>query len=178
MYRHKGALNERTRKLLSFALILSNFDYAVSAWFPGLTKGLKRKLQVSQNKVVRFILGRDHRPQIGHAEFKRVGFVNVEHRAKQLMLNQMFKSAPTYITEGFSKVRSSHTHSTRSAECNFVVPIIYDLARHNCGCHGAKHWNSLPLVIKQSPSIHNFKAKVKTYLFHSLEDNKNSEFIY
>ena len=45
-----------SRKTLSSALMLCHFDYSCSAWYSGLSKLLKRKLQVAQNKVIRFEL--------------------------------------------------------------------------------------------------------------------------
>ena len=38
------------------ALIQPHFDYACSAWYPNLTKGLQNKLQIAQNKCIRFCL--------------------------------------------------------------------------------------------------------------------------
>jgi hypothetical protein len=38
------------------SLIQCNFDYATSARFYGLTQGLKNKLHISQNKLIRFML--------------------------------------------------------------------------------------------------------------------------
>ena len=31
---------------------------------------------------------------------------------------------------------------------------------------GPKEWNSLPLLIRESPSIYIFKSRLKTYLFN------------
>ena len=31
---------------------------------------------------------------------------------------------------------------------------------------GPKEWNNLPLLIRESPSIYNFKSCLKTYLFN------------
>ena len=55
LYRHGDCLSKQTRKTLSSALILCHFDYSCSAWYSGLNKSFKHKLQVAQNKVVRFI---------------------------------------------------------------------------------------------------------------------------
>ena len=55
LYRQSKCLNAKTRKTLSSALIMYHFDYACSAWYSGLNKRLKNKLQVAQNKIVSFI---------------------------------------------------------------------------------------------------------------------------
>jgi hypothetical protein len=51
--RNAKCLDPRSRKTLSTALIQCYFDYSCSSWYSGLTK----KLQILQNKVVRFVLG-------------------------------------------------------------------------------------------------------------------------
>jgi hypothetical protein len=51
--RNAKCLDPRSRKTLSTALIQCYFDYSFSSWYSGLTK----KLQILQNKVVRFVLG-------------------------------------------------------------------------------------------------------------------------
>jgi hypothetical protein len=56
LYRHRDSLNSKIRKTLALALTQSYFDYAVSAWYMGLSRANKKKIQVSQNKVIRFIL--------------------------------------------------------------------------------------------------------------------------
>ena len=55
LYRHSDCLSMSIRKTLSSALILCHFDYSCSAWYSGLNELLKSKLQVAQNKVIRFI---------------------------------------------------------------------------------------------------------------------------
>lgn len=55
LYRHAKCLSETSRKTLLTALIQCHFDYACSAWYAGLNKKYKDKLQVLQNKCVRFI---------------------------------------------------------------------------------------------------------------------------
>ena len=56
LYRKGKFFNTKERKMLSSALIQSNFDYACNSWFRGLTKYLKHRLQTAQNKIMRYIL--------------------------------------------------------------------------------------------------------------------------
>ena len=62
---------------------------------------LKNKLQVMQNKMVRFILKLGPRSHLGDEELKRAGMLKVEDRVKQLKLNHVFKIfnevAPEYL---------------------------------------------------------------------------------
>ena len=84
-------LNFQARKNLCSALIQCHFDYACSAWYPGINIALRKRLQVMQNKIIRFILGLDNRSHIGNDELNNAGFLKVPDRVKQLMLGHVFK---------------------------------------------------------------------------------------
>ena len=51
--------------LLHNVLIQPHFDYASSAWYPNLQKKLSDKLQICQNKCIRFCLSLGNRSHIG-----------------------------------------------------------------------------------------------------------------
>ena len=78
-------------KNLCSALILCHFDYSCSSWYDGLTNGLKRKLQIAQNKVVRFIDSPGPRTRITADILAKLNLLNVETRVKQLRLNHVHK---------------------------------------------------------------------------------------
>ena len=83
-----------TRKTLYSALILCHFDYSCSAWYSGLNKLLKSKLQVAQNKVyLRFInqLGPRERIKFFYEMLSELNLVNVDTRVKQLKLKHVHK---------------------------------------------------------------------------------------
>ena len=52
LYRQGKYLNKRLRRMLCNTIIQPHFDYASSAWYPNLSKGLKKKLRIAQNKCV------------------------------------------------------------------------------------------------------------------------------
>ena len=56
MYHHSSSLSSRARKKLCSAIILCHFDYSCSSWCAGLTKCLKKKIQIAQNKLDSSIL--------------------------------------------------------------------------------------------------------------------------
>ena len=49
-------LDTHTLKTLAGALVQCQFDYACTSWYTGISMTLKKKLQTSQNKLVRVIL--------------------------------------------------------------------------------------------------------------------------
>ena len=89
LYRQGHFLNERSRRTLCTALLQCHFDYCCSSWFSSLSTKLKNKLQVMQNKMVRFILKLGPRSHIGDEELKTVGMLRVEDRVRQLKRSTM-----------------------------------------------------------------------------------------
>ena len=65
LYRNANKFNMKTKQLLVSALIQCHFDYGCSSWYSGLSKRAKSRLQVAQNKDIRFVLGIPARAHIG-----------------------------------------------------------------------------------------------------------------
>merc|ERR1711872_964237 len=92
-------------------------------------KLLKKKLQVMQNKMIRFILKLESRAHIGNDELVKAGFLSVVDRVKQLKLGHVFKiknkSCPIYLREYFLKLdENTLRRETRSKVYNFQVSRV------------------------------------------------------
>ena len=168
LYRHSSYLNERSRRLLCSALIQCHFDYCCSSWFSALSVKLKKRLQVTQNKVVRFILSMDPRAHVGQQELDKLGILNVKDRVTQLKLNHVYKIfyhvAPDYICHNFIKVSDLYNHSTRGSMTNFVVPRIKGPECNSFFYTAISEWNSLANNVKYSENFSQFKRAVKRHL--------------
>ena len=168
LYRHSSYLNERSRRLLCSALIQCHFNYCCSSWFSALSVKLKKRLQVTQNKVVRFILSMDPRAHVGQQELDKLGILNVKDRVTQLKLNHVYKIfyhvAPDYICHNFIKVSDLHNHSTRGSTTNFVVPRIKGPECNSFFYTAISEWNSLANNVKYSENFSQFKRAVKRHL--------------
>ena len=147
LYRQGHFLNERSRKTLCTALIQCHFDYCCSSWFSSLSAKLKNKLQVVQNKLIRFILKLEPRSHIGDVEFKKLGMLKVEDRVKQLKLNHVFKIyneiAPEYLNSQFTKLSNTHRYNTRGSATNFLVPKAKGQQCNTFFFTGIREWNLL-----------------------------------
>jgi len=84
LYRHKTCLDLNSRKLLSSALLQCHFDYCCSSWFHSLNKAQTKKIQIMQNKIIRFIKDYEPRTSITNDDFVQLKMLNVENRVKQL----------------------------------------------------------------------------------------------
>ena len=95
---------------------------------------LKHKLQITRNKMVRFILKLPSRAHISQAQLDAVRFLNVSDRVTQLRLNHVFKiktgTSPMYLREHFSGLSNMHDFSTRSNEnSNHFVPYVNSVSQ-------------------------------------------------
>ena len=73
LHRKNEFLTPDLRRLLCNALIQPHFDYVCSSWFPNLSQKLKQKLQVTQNKNIRFYL---HLPSRTRLSFQQKVKIN------------------------------------------------------------------------------------------------------
>ena len=78
------------RRLLCNALIQPLFDCACTTLFPNLSKKLKLRLQVTQNKCIRFCLELDKMSRICVKEFVELNRLNVHDRYLQFTVSDIF----------------------------------------------------------------------------------------
>ena len=95
-YRKKMFLSNKLRRVLYNALIQPHFDYACVAWHPNLNKKYKNKIQVLQNKCIRFCLQLDNRQHIRTEHFDKINWLAIDQR-----FNQCFS---TNVERHFSQV--------------------------------------------------------------------------
>ena len=100
--------------MLCSALIQPHFDYACSAWYPNLNAKLK-KLQITQNKCIRFCLKLDKMHHISEEDFKTINWLPVDQRVQQSLNVIVFKyvnnACPYYMKEVFEYASQGRTSS-------------------------------------------------------------------
>ena len=104
LYRNGNRLDKRSRSTLANSLIQCYFDYCCFSWFEDLSKSFKKKLQILQNKTIRFIFNLDPRTRITCNTFEKVNMLCVPDRVSQLRLN--------------------HVWAGRGSSMNFQVPRV------------------------------------------------------
>ncbi len=119
LYRQAGCLSKAVKRTICQSIVQCHLDYAVSSWYAALTQKAKRKLQILQNKMVRFILDLAPRAHLTVDHMKELNLLRVSDRAKQQRLNNALKifynQAPGYIQENIVKTRNRLQH-TRSSQ--------------------------------------------------------------
>ena len=169
LYRQNKFLDIPLRRLLCNAMIQPFFDYACNAWYPNLSKKLKKRLQAAQNKCIRFCLKLGDRTSIKTIEFEKINWLPIQERVNQCTLSSIYKFhsniAPEYMDEVFFK-----------AECN-RIPTRYSYQKlklphrkTNQGLRALSYvgpfwWNKLDNSLKMSTSLNTFKHNLKNQYF-------------
>jgi len=178
LYRQGKYLNPRLRRMLCNTLIQPHFDFACSAWYPNLTNGLKSKLQIAQNKCIRYCLFLGNREGIRYKHLKEINWLPVKDRVNQFIVASVYKFfnklAPLYMTDVF--VKSERVRTTRSSnESNLYIPLRHHDYGKNCLSYlGATLWNSIPGAIRNVKTCNSFKHKIKDKYFKDIKEDDNS----
>ena len=121
LYLKNRFLDVPLRRLLCSALNQPHFDYACTAWYPQLTKKLKGKLQVTQNKCFRFCLKLQYREHISNEHFQKLNWLPVNQWLKQCVTSTVFKfvqnKCPAYMDKVFRPAENIRIN-TRSSYAN------------------------------------------------------------
>ena len=181
LYRNTSNFDSRTKKLLVSALLQHHFDYACSSWYSGLSSNQKERLQVMQNKIIRYILGSPPRTHIGLEQFKKADILPVPFRVEQIKLGQMYKimsgTAPKYLSQTVQKVNSHHSYQTRSCHSNVFVHRTGSYGKHSFEHTAILLWNKLPSEVKQCHNIDNFKKAVKDHMWTKYEAHSKNMYV-
>ena len=118
LYRKNEILDVTLRRLLCNALIQPHFDYACTARFPDLSKKLKDKLQVTQNKCIRFCLKLQSREHISNEHFHELKWLPINQRFQQCVTSAIFKfvqnKCPAYMNEVFRPAENMRINTRNS----------------------------------------------------------------
>ena len=181
LYRKQNFLNKTTRRLICNALIQPHFDYACSSWYPLLTQGLKNKIQILQNKCIRYCLKLDNRDHIGISELKEINWLPVKKRVEQNISGMIFKlfkeQVPVYLGHMF-RIKNL-IHNTRRSKFSLHIPLCKTFYGQKAISYMApKIWDKIPVKIKSGLNINTFKHAIKKWFFKTEQIKESSDFFY
>ena len=90
LWRQRNYLNYLSRRFLRNALIQPHFDYRCTSWYFLPSKALKSKLEIDQNKFIRFCLELPYRGQIISSHFRKKKLASVERSVEMCTSNIVF----------------------------------------------------------------------------------------
>lgn len=179
-YRNKRYLCKDVRKMLVNSLIQPRFDYACNLWYRSLTKTKQKKLQVLQNKSMRFILGVHNRFHLGYAHFEKLNLLNVNSRVNYITLCHTYNiingSSAKYLEELVEK--STHKYNTRSNVNSLNIVHVGTFGKCSFKYNSSKMWNELPAEIKTAKTKCSFKILCKKHLMKEIKLSEESSYIY
>ena len=181
LYRKQHFLNTSLRRLLANALIQPHFDYACSAWYANLNKGLTKKIQTAQNKCIRFCLGLESRTHIGSKEFEKINWLPTKERYEQMVSVNIYKffnnCSPAYMKEIFHPINM--IHDTRRSGHRLILPYRKNNRGQKClSFMGPKIWNNLNSELKTTENVNTFKHKIKNTFFINYKKGEENPYEY
>ena len=101
LYRKNRFLSPELRRMLYNALIQPHFDYACPVWYANLTEKMKKKIQIKQNKCIRFCLRMKKIHYISEDAFRLINWLPTKKRVDQYVNTITFKfvnnTCPYYL---------------------------------------------------------------------------------
>ena len=155
---------------LYYSLFSSFLQYGLIVWGLAFDSYIK-PIYVLQKKVLRAI---SFQPSCSPSApiFHRTNILRLydlfDLKLASFVYESVHKISPVHFHNFFESVSSVHQHSTRQAsKGDIFLPgkksLQYDLKSVRFA--GAKSWNSLPVIIRESQSIQVFKSKTKAHFF-------------
>ena len=127
-----------------------------------------------QRKMVRFVQGMDSMCHVGQKELRDLSWMSIYHRVMYFRMLHLFRIrhdlAQGYLRPNFTllyKNYKCHSYGTRGSSHNFHLSKEISNSPTSFNFHAIKQWNSLPIHLKNIPSLATFKRKLKDYLFSS-----------
>ena len=115
LWKQSNYLNYSSIRLLCNALIQPYFDYECTSWYPLVSKLLKTKLKIVQNKCIRFCFKLPLRGHINPSYFRKINWLPVESRAElrtSTTSTTVFKYwkgiTPSYLNDMFMRLLNNY----------------------------------------------------------------------
>lgn len=179
LHRQSEFLSKDLRRMLCNALIQPHFDFASCAWFPCLTKKFTQKLNVAQNKCIRFCLLLGNRNHIGFNEFEKINWLPIKYRNKQsncsLVHNFFQNKCPNYMSDTFT-VNENQTR-TRNSSLQLNKPVCKTNGQNSLSFLGPDSWNEIPPDMRRTENLNTFKHKLKKWYFDKLKFHEENPFL-
>ena len=172
LWQMSAMLDEKLKKQLVVAMVLSRLDYCNSRMY-GINKREIVILQRLINASVKFIYGKsgEHRNENFREFYIKSHFLSVQcrifYKIALLVFNSMHGHAPQYLEKLINK--QSTIKSTRLGQDEFLLtyPKLENIEyrENRFSIAAPKVWNKLPYVIRSCNSLTTFKSTLKTHYF-------------
>lgn len=163
MYRNCKFLSKYYKKLLYRSIIEPYFIYCPSLMFFCNEENLER-LQIMQNKVMRFILNEKYEKPIKEM-LEELDLLNVRQQLCYFMLIMVYKIvndlAPIYLKDNLTY--NSHNRNLRNADKIEIKFCAKTSTQNSLFYNGFRIFNDLPVEIRQTKELKIFKKQCMQY---------------
>ena len=159
--RIKYLLPHQARITLYNALILPVLDYADIVWGDKNNIVLMSTLQNVQNKAAKVILDLPYDAS-STAALQTLGWIKLDQRRKFNTCVEVYKLMNNLIDLDSKFV--FHTYNTRRKSHVDLERVKKNWGKQRFCLHSLNDWNSLPLELRNSKTLANFKATLKKIL--------------
>ena len=140
-----------------------------------------KKVQIAQNKCIRFCLLLENRAHIGVKEFREINWIPTRKCIEQSISVGMYtfckNISPAYMSNIF--VKNCIRHNTRRSTEMLNIPMKNtNVGQQGLSYLGQKFGNILPSKIKLSTSANSFKHALKEDYFEQLQKVEDDPFLY
>ena len=167
LYRKQKFFNKDIRRMIMNAMIQPHYDYACNSWYPLLTQNFKNKLQVSQNRCIRFCLMLNNRDRIDKTRFEEINWLPVHKRVEQCFATVVYKylhnGVPQYINDIFSL--KNKKYNTRNSDMLTRPLCKTSSGQKAISFLAPKIWADIPMAVKSKQSLDSFKHEFKKDFF-------------
>ena len=115
---------------------LDTFRLVYAAWYPNLNKKYKSKLQVLQNKCIRFCLQLDNIEHIGTEHFDKINWLPMDQRFNQCLSTSVFKffseMYPKYMNEIYKTTNQNNNTVTRNSSLKLFQQLRTKAVSQKC----------------------------------------------
>jgi hypothetical protein len=164
----RASLDLNSSIILANALVSSKLDYCNSLYY-NLPRSAKNRLQRVQNSLARAIVPSTRYTDHITPTLRKLHWLPIDKRIDFKIAALTYKTLnyhqPAYLFELLHP--DTPSYSLRSATKNFLkIPYMKsEIGRRSFSFAAPTVWNSLPLSIRESPSLDLFLSRLKTHLF-------------
>ena len=182
LHRKNRLLSQPLRGLFCNNLMQPHFGHSCSAWYPNLNNRLKSKLQILQNKCIRFCLNLDSKTHIGLTKFAKINRLPINDRFEQCISSMTFKYfnflSSLYMNDVF-KLADQNTATTRASFFKSSQTLRETNHRKKSRSYVAPSiWNKLPDFLKITDNVNTYKHRYKKHFFQRMNNKENNIYSY
>ena len=165
MYKLKHFFPLDVLKNLYFTLIQPYFTYCILAW-GAVHKATLQPLVLHQKKLIRILTNSDYYAHT-NTLFKQLKILNLENLYVFHTLLYMYKALVMNrypdVKNSILSIQANHVHATRINHLRMPYCRV-DRCKQMIVYQSIKHWNSLPVNIKEKMNFYSFKKECKAYV--------------